>query len=155
VNAHVQFKPGASFPSTSAVDTHRDRVGVCRDYAHLMISLLRALNIPARFVTSIDYGADPALGPTDFHATVEAFLGGRWFLFDPSGISPRMGLVRIGTGRDAADVSFATMFGDVRSQAPIITVAALDDVANGYQLPHHSTEALSTSAEAPDTSIAV
>ena len=61
-----------------------------------MISICRALNIPARLATGIDYGADPALGPTDFHCYVEAYLGDRWYVFDPSGISPRMGLLRIG-----------------------------------------------------------
>jgi transglutaminase-like putative cysteine protease len=144
VNAHVQFKPGASFPSTSAVDTHRDRVGVCRDYAHLMITLLRALNIPARFVTSIDYGADPALGPTDFHATVEAYLGGRWYLFDPSGISPRMGLIRIGTGRDASDCAFATIFGTVESTMPMVRITATTDKFEGLVEPFRHDYAVST-----------
>ena len=144
VNAHVQFKPGASSPSTSAVDTHRERVGVCRDYAHLMITLLRALNIPARFVTSIDYGADPALGPTDFHATVEAYLGGRWYLFDPSGISPRMGLIRIGTGYDASDCAFATIFGTVESTMPMVRIAATTDRFEGLVEPFRHDYAVST-----------
>jgi nitroreductase len=69
------------------------RRGRCRDFAHVMIALCRALNIPARFATGLDYGADPALGPPDFHA-VEAH---RWYLFDPSGTAIPMGLVRIGT----------------------------------------------------------
>ena len=149
VRNRTAFTPGSTNSSTAAVDTLVEQVGVCRDFAHLMIALCRAVNIPARFVTGIDYGAAVELGLPDFHAYVEVFLGDRWYLFDPTGITAPMGLVRIGTGRDAADVSFATMFGDVRSQAPIITVAALDDRANGYELPHHSTEALSTSAETP------
>jgi transglutaminase-like putative cysteine protease len=144
VQGRTQFTSASSNSSTSAMDTIEQKVGVCRDFAHLMIALCRAVNIPARFVTGIDYGADPALGPTDFHAYVEAWLGDRWYLFDPSGVVPRTGLVRIGTGRDAADVSFATIFGNVTSGAPLIQVEALDDPANGYRLPQIFAEALST-----------
>lgn len=141
------FLPGSSNSTTSAADTLIDQAGVCRDFAHLMIGLCRAMNIPARFVTGIDYGADPRLGPTDFHAYVEVFLSNRWFIFDPSGISPPMGLVRLGTGRDAADASFATMFGSVKSFAPVISIKAIDDAANGFTLPRHCSEALSTHAQ--------
>jgi transglutaminase-like putative cysteine protease len=153
VRQRTAFVPGTSNSSTAAVDTLIEQVGVCRDFAHLMIALCRAVNIPARFVTGIDYGAAAELGPPDFHAYVEAFLGDRWYAFDPTGITAPMGLVRIGTGRDAADVSFATMFGNVRSQAPTIAVTALDDPANGYHLPHHSTQALSTSGETHETAL--
>lgn len=146
VSSRTVFTPGSSNSSTSAVDTITEQVGVCRDFAHLMIALCRAVNIPARFITGIDYGADPALGATDFHAYVEVFLGNGWYLFDPSNISPPMGLVRLGTGRDAADVSFATMFGAVRSLPPVISILAVDDPANGYVLPYFCTEALSTRA---------
>jgi transglutaminase-like putative cysteine protease len=148
VQRHMAFKSGSSNISTSAIDTLIDRVGVCRDFAHLMIALCRAVNIPARFVTGIDYGADPALGPTDFHAYVETFVGDRWYLFDPAGVSPPMGLLRIGTGRDAADVSFATMFGSVSSSAPVIEIEAVDDPANGFFPPWHSDAALSSMATA-------
>ena len=122
VTQHVRFKPGASDASTCAIDTFDSRIGVCRDYAHLMITMCRALNIPARYVTGVDYGADPALGPNDFHAYVEVFLGQRWYLFDASGMAPVMGLIRIGTGRDAADVSFATLFGNVRGLRPVVNI---------------------------------
>ena len=107
------FTSNTSNSNTSAIDTLLETVGVCRDFAHLMIALCRAINIPARFTTGIDYGADPALGPTDFHAYVEAYLGDRWYMFDPSGTAIPMGFVRFGTGRDAADVAFATIFGTV------------------------------------------
>ena len=125
VTQHVRFNPGASDATTCAMETFNSRVGVCRDYAHLMISMCRALNIPARYVTGADYGADPALGPSDFHAYVEVFLGHRWYLFDPSGMTPVAGLIRIGTGRDAADVSFATLFGNVRSLRPTVGIKLL------------------------------
>lgn len=122
VTQHVRFKPGASDAATCAMQTFDSRAGVCRDYAHLMITMCRALNIPARYVTGVDYGADSALGPTDFHAYVEVFLGQRWYLFDPSGLTPVMGLIRIGTGRDAADVSFATLFGNIRCMRPNVSI---------------------------------
>ena len=144
VRQRTTFTSGSSNSSTSAVDTLIEQVGVCRDFTHLMIALCRASNIPARFVTGIDYGADPAMGPTDFHAYVEVYLSDRWYLFDPTGVSPPMGLVRLGTGRDAADVSFATIFGAVRSFAPVIEIAAIADPDNGVTLPQHSLEALSS-----------
>lgn len=147
VRARTAFMSGSSNGSTSAIDTLTDQTGVCRDFAHLMIALCRALNIPARFVSGIDYGADPAMGPTDFHAYVEVMLSGRWYVFDPSGVSPPMGLLRIGTGRDAADVAFATMFGAVRSSAPVITIEAIVDTDRDMQLPRHREDVLSTQGE--------
>jgi len=146
VRQRTVFLPGSSNASTSAIDTFNSQAGVCRDFAHLMIGLCRAVNIPARFVSGIDYGADPALGPTDFHAYVEVFLGDRWYLFEPTGVSPPMGLVRLGTGRDAADVSFATMFGSIRSWSPVIVIDAVNDPENGFTLPWLCPQALSTDA---------
>jgi transglutaminase-like putative cysteine protease len=144
VQERTRFTSGSSEFTTSAIDTYQQQAGVCRDFAHLMIALCRALNIPARFCSGIDYGADPAFGPTDFHAYVEVLLGGRWYIFDPSGMAIPMGFVRIGTGRDAADISFATIFGDIKSDAPVLAIEALNDPAQGYVLPWHCPEALST-----------
>ena len=144
VKRRVTFTSNTSNSNTSAVDTLIEQVGVCRDFAHLMIALCRAVNIPARFATGTDYGADPALGPSDFHAYVEAYLGDRWYIFDPSGTAIPMGFVRFGTGRDAADVAFATIFGGVKSQAPVIRAWAVEDGSRGIVLPHHCREALST-----------
>jgi len=144
VLSHVAFTSNSSNSSTSAVDTVIERAGICRDFAHLMIALCRAINIPARFVTGTDYGADPVLGPPDFHAYVEVYLGDRWYIFDASGTAIPMGLVRLGTGRDAADVAFATIFGGVLSQAPFIRATAIDDPSRNMVLPQHCTEALST-----------
>ncbi len=138
------FSSNTSNSNTSAVDTLLETVGVCRDFAHLMIALCRAINIPARFTTGIDYGADPALGPTDFHAYVEVYLGDRWYMFDPSGTAIPMGFVRFGTGRDAADVSFATIFGTVMSSAPRISIAAVPNSAGQLLMPYHCAEAIST-----------
>ena len=146
VRQQVAFRSNTSNSNTSAIDTLTDRVGVCRDFAHLMIAICRALSIPARFTTGIDYGADPALGPTDFHAYVEVFLDQRWYLFDPSGTAIPMGFVRMGTGRDAADVSYATIFGSVTSPPPVISVKAITETGRPWELPRHRPEALSTDA---------
>lgn len=144
VRERVKFMSNTSNSHTSAIDTLIEQVGVCRDFAHLMIALCRALSIPARFVTGTDYGADPVLGPPDFHAYVEVFLNFRWYLFDPSGTALPMGLVRMGTGRDAADVAFATIFGSVNSQPPKISTQAIVDQAAGLTMPFHCSSALST-----------
>lgn len=144
VRSRVKFQSGGSDGTTSALDTLRDGVGVCRDFAHLMIALCRALNLPARFASGIDYGADPALGPSDFHAYVEVMLSGRWYVFDASGVSPPMGLIRIGTGRDASDTAFATIFGRIGSYAPLIRIEAIADDAAGLVIPAHCDEVLST-----------
>ena len=150
VHGHVEFRSNTSNSTTSALDTFVQRVGVCRDFAHLMIAICRALNIPARFVTGTDYGADPALGPPDFHAYVEVYLGGRWYLFDPSGTAIPMGMIRMATGRDAADVAFATIFGSVGTEAPKIRAWAVQDPSRGFELPHHSSLALSTDGPSPE-----
>ncbi len=143
----VTFLPNSSTGNTSAVDTLVEEVGVCRDFAHLMIALCRAVNIPARFVTGIDYGASPVLGPPDFHAYVEVYLGDRWFIFDPSGVAIPMGFVRFGTGRDAADSAFATIFGGVRGTAPVIRIEAIPNAQGVLLAPQHVPYALSTDGQ--------
>ncbi len=142
VHARTHYIAGSSNFNTSAIDTYQQQAGVCRDFAHLMIALCRALNIPARFASGLDYGTDPTLGPTDFHAYVEVFLGGCWYIFDPTGRAMPMGFVRIGTGRDAADIAFATLFGQIDSQLPVLSI----DASQGDELPRHCLEALSTDA---------
>ena len=148
VLAHTTFASNTSNANTSAIDTLLNCTGVCRDFSHLMIAICRALNIPARFATGIDFGADPALGPTDFHAYVEVYLadqnGARWYMFDPSGTAIPMGFVRFATGRDAADVAFATIFGPVVPSAPRIQVAAVAGPDGCVVVPWHCPEALSS-----------
>lgn len=144
VRERIIFQPQTSTVTTSAVDTLIERVGVCRDFAHVMIALCRALTIPARFTSGIDYGAAASLGPPDFHAYVEVFLSGRWYIFDASGLAMPMGLVRLGTGRDAADVAFATIFGAVESSIPQIKIAAAQDPAKNILTPAHTRNILST-----------
>jgi transglutaminase-like putative cysteine protease len=136
---NVDYLAGSSNASTSAYDTFTTRAGVCRDFAHLGITFCRALGVPARFVSAYGY----KLYPQDFHAVFEAYLGGRWYLFDPTRLSPPDGLIRIGVGRDAADTAFATYFGPLTGQPKAIWVEALgthDDEAPW------TTEAVSVSA---------
>ena len=143
----VTFRSNSSTGNTTAVDTLVEEVGVCRDFAHLMVALCRAINIPARFATGIDYGADPALGPTDFHAYVEVYLGDRWYIFDASGVAIPMGFVRFGTGRDAADSAFATIFGGVRGAAPVVQIEAIPNAQGQLVVPQHVPQALSTDGQ--------
>ncbi len=149
VRSNVHFQGNTSNSNTSALDTLIDRVGVCRDFAHLMITLCRAANLPARMVSGMDYGADPVLGPPDFHAYVEVYLVdaygiGRWFMFDPSGTAIPMGFVRFCTGRDAADIAFATIFGNVNTAQPVISIQAVPNSQGQLVLPQHVDYALST-----------
>ena len=94
----------------SARDVLEGKAGVCRDFVHLGITFCRALNIPARFVTGYTWYNDP---PPDFHAIFEAYLGGRWILFDPTELAPVTDLARIATGKDASETAFSTIFGPV------------------------------------------
>ncbi len=136
----ILYLPGSSDSGTSACDTVLERVGVCRDFAHLGIAYCRALNIPARFVSGYAYG----LNPPDFHAWFEAYLGDRWYLFDPTRLAPQNGLVRVGTGRDAADVSFANIFGAVQmSQMQLFMNYLPDSQTSSSRLPLPTTEAIS------------
>lgn len=112
INSEVDYISGASDTTTTAADTFSLRAGVCRDFAHLGITFCRALGIPARFVSCYAW----QLEPQDFHAVFEAYLGDRWYLFDPTRMAALDGMVRIGCGRDAADTAFATIYGQVLSQ---------------------------------------
>lgn len=108
------YTPGSSGPETDAADSFIARQGICRDYAHVMVALARASTIPARYVACYSPGVDPP----DFHAVAEVFLndpetegGGTWQLVDATGMANPADTVKIGVGRDAADVSFLTSFG--------------------------------------------
>jgi hypothetical protein len=97
----------------TAWDGHEERVGVCRDFAHLAIALCRCMNIPARYATGYlgDIGVPAVRAPMDFSAWFEAFLGGRWFTFDARHNTPRIGRILMARGRDAADCAITTTFG--------------------------------------------
>ncbi|MBC7608190.1 MAG: transglutaminase family protein [Polaromonas sp.] len=107
----IYYMPGFSNSTTTAQEVFVQRAGVCRDFAHLGITLCRALNIPARLVVGYVYFTEP---PQDFHAVFEAWLDNQWVLFDGTKMAPIDRLVRVGTGRDAKDVAFATIFGGVQ-----------------------------------------
>jgi transglutaminase-like putative cysteine protease len=110
IHEQVEYRRGTSDVHTSACDTLVDRAGVCRDFAHLGIALCRSLGIPARFASCYAWRLDPP----DFHAVFEAYLGSRWWLFDPTRQAALDGLVRIGVGRDASEVAFSTIHGAAR-----------------------------------------
>lgn len=112
--SNIAYVPGSSDTETTSADTIEQKQGICRDFAHVMISFARAVGLPARMVSAYAWNLDPP----DFHAVVEVYLQGGWYLVDPTGLAPVEGLVRIGVGRDAADISFMTIFGwgDLRSQ---------------------------------------
>jgi transglutaminase-like putative cysteine protease len=111
IHKNIVYQPGSTDSTSTAQDAFVQRAGVCRDFAHLGVTFCRALNIPARLVVGYVYFDEP---PQDFHAVFEAWLGGRWVLFDPTRMAPIDNLVRVGTGRDAKDVAFCTIFGPVR-----------------------------------------
>jgi transglutaminase-like putative cysteine protease len=115
VHDRIEFVPGSSNPWTTAVDVLRAREGVCRDYAHLAISFVRALNIPARYVFGYisEVGVAKPVEPMDFAAWFEAYLDGEWHTFDARNNTPRIGRVIVGRGRDAADVALITSLGSL------------------------------------------
>lgn len=135
----VEYLSGSTDSQTSAYDTATQRAGVCRDFAHLAIAFCRALNIPARFVAGYAYD----LTPPDFHAYFEAYLSDRWYIFDATRLAPQSGLIRIGTGRDAADVAFATFFGSVQPEE--MEVFAHQVFEPGVKAATFTTRAIATS----------
>jgi transglutaminase-like putative cysteine protease len=136
IHNNVEYLRGSTNPLTSAYDTATERAGVCRDFAHLAIAFCRAISIPARFVAGYAY----ALEPPDFHAYFEAYLDGRWYIFDPTRLAPQTGLIRVGTGHDAADTSFATIFGPATFTSMKVTMELQEGPA-----PIYTTDAISTS----------
>lgn len=114
------YSPGSSWASTTALDTFVQRRGICRDFAHVMISFARAAAVPARMVSV--YG--PEVEPMDFHAVCEVWLDGGWHMIDPSGMASPDRLAIIGVGRDAADIAFLTSYGWVEMNSQQVEVTA-------------------------------
>ncbi len=112
VNSHIKFDYQQARPTRSAFEAWQERVGVCRDYAHLAVTLCRCMNIPTRYCTGYlgDIGV-PLVPPMDFSAWMEVYLGGRWYTFDPRNNIPRIGRILIARGRDATDVAISNTFG--------------------------------------------
>jgi transglutaminase-like putative cysteine protease len=113
VHNHIAFDYQQARSTRTAWEAFNERVGVCRDYAHLAIAFCRAMNIPARYCTGFlgDMGTPPPYGVMDFAAWIEVYLGGAWHTFDARNNVPRIGRVLMARGRDAADVAIATTFG--------------------------------------------
>lgn len=136
VGARLSYVIGSSTGTDDAVDTLLAGAGVCRDYAHLVVALLRASDVPARLVSVYA----PGLQPMDFHAVVEALVGGAWHVVDATLLAPRQSLVRIATGRDAADTAFlSSVGGEVQLVSMQVTAVVegdlpADDIAHLVQL---------------------
>jgi transglutaminase-like putative cysteine protease len=113
VHGHISFDYQQARATRSAAEAFRERIGVCRDYAHLAVAFCRCMNIPARYCTGYlsDIGTPPPFPPGDFAAWFEAWIGGRWHTFDPRNNVPRIGRILMARGRDASDVAIATTFG--------------------------------------------
>jgi transglutaminase-like putative cysteine protease len=125
VGRRLAYVPGSSSGTDGAVDTLLAGAGVCRDYAHLTVALLRARDVPARLVSAYA----PGLSPMDFHAVVEALVDGAWQVVDPTLLAPRAGLVRIATGRDAADTAFlSSTGGELRLETLEVTATTDGDL---------------------------
>jgi transglutaminase-like putative cysteine protease len=142
IHDNIEYRRGSSDAETIATEVLIQRAGVCRDFAHLGIAFCRALDVPARYVTCYAHG----LVPDDFHAVFEAYLDGRWWLFDATRQAALDGLVRIGVGRDAAEVAFATHFGKMEAGPMNVWIEKADGVAPAQARP---TDAISTDAPLP------
>jgi transglutaminase-like putative cysteine protease len=113
VHNHIVFNYQNARSTRTAAQAFNERTGVCRDYAHLAIAFCRCMNIPARYCTGYlsDVGTPPPFGVGDFAAWFEAWIGGRWHMFDPRNNVPRSGRILMARGRDASDVAIGTTFG--------------------------------------------
>ncbi len=118
IGKRFSYVPGSSGSDTTALETFVKREGVCRDYAHVMVTLARAAAIPARIVSVYALGVEPQ----DFHAVAEVFLGGEWHMVDATGMAEEGGMAKIGVGRDAADVAFLTAYGLARMDSQSVQV---------------------------------
>ncbi|GAA1395173.1 transglutaminase family protein [Luteococcus peritonei] len=128
VHTHLIYTTGSTTSVTSALDVYTTGRGVCRDFAHLMIAMCRAMNIPARYafgyMPHMDF--DPPAVPMDFHAWVQVWVGGRWYDFDPRHNFRRKGRILVGTGRDAADAALVTTYGGPWMQQMTVTADEVD-----------------------------
>ncbi|OJZ71964.1 transglutaminase [Mycobacterium paraffinicum] len=134
VGTRLSYVPGSSDPIDGATDTLLAGAGVCRDYAHLVIALLRAVNVPARLVAVYA----PGCQPMDFHAVAEALIDGVWRVVDATCLAPRQSMVRIATGRDAADTAFLDNHGGAITMQNMTVTAVVDG-----ELPRDSVELVS------------
>jgi len=122
IGTRLTYRAGSSQGVTTALDTFASRTGVCRDYAHLLVALARAAEIPARCVSAYAPGVDPP----DFHAVAELWLDGAWHLVDATGMARPEEIARVGVGRDATDIAFMTIFGEAQLCDQQVRVERLD-----------------------------
>lgn len=118
IERSFQYVPGASNAQTTALDSFVQRQGICRDYAHVLVTLARAATIPARFASVYA----PGVTPPDFHAVAEVYLDGAWHLVDPTGMATSQDIAIIGVGADAANVAFLNIFGQAEFVAQSVSV---------------------------------
>jgi transglutaminase-like putative cysteine protease len=133
VNREVMFGYQFARPTKTALDTFKERQGVCRDMAHLAIAFCRCLNIPARYCTTYlgDVGVPLVDAPMDFAGCIEVYLGGAWHVFDPRNNARRIGRIIIARGRDAGDVAISTAFGAAWLQTFRVWTDEISEVAAG------------------------
>ncbi len=123
IRERVGYVAGSSSVHDSAEHTLLTGMGTCRDFAHLGVALCRAVGIPARFASVYA----PGLFPMDFHAVFEVMEDGRWYAYDATDLAPRQAMVRIATGRDAADAAFASVVGGIATLEYLEVTATVDD----------------------------
>jgi transglutaminase-like putative cysteine protease len=133
VNRTVEFGYQYARPTKTALETFKERKGVCRDLAHLAIAFCRGLNIPARYCTTYlgDIGVPPVDAPMDFAGCMEVYLGGAWHIFDPRNNARRIGRIIVARGRDAGDVAISTAFGNAWLQLFRVWTDEVADSATG------------------------
>ncbi len=137
VRRNIAYVPGSSRVVDGALETYLSRQGVCRDFAHLVITFLRGLDVPTRMASVYA----PGLSPMDFHAVAEAWWDGQWYALDATGLAPRESMMRIATGRDASDTAFLTTLAGRTSLQKMVVTATTDG-----DLPHEDTSKLVTLA---------
>ncbi len=139
VHEKITFNYNAARPTKTSTDVFIERVGVCRDFQHLAITLTRCMNIPARYVTGyIGDIRQPFSGPGDFSAWYQVFLGGQWIDLDARHNYPRLGRILMATGRDAADVAITTSFGAANLVRFYVESNEIDGYGNKVPLPDHA-----------------
>jgi transglutaminase-like putative cysteine protease len=137
VNQHITFGYEHARATRSAFEAYQERVGVCRDFAHLAVAFCRCMNIPARYANGYlgDIGVPPDPAPMDFNAWLEVYLDGRWYTFDARHNTPRIGRIKVACGRDATDIPLVSSFGQhVLQSFKVWTYEVANDVLQGSEL---------------------
>ena len=144
-HSRVTFGYEHARATRTGFEAHQEQVGVCRDYAHLAVTLCRCMNIPARYCTGWlgDIGVPPSVNPMDFSAWFQVFLDGEWHTFDARHNKRRIGRILMAVGRDATDVAMVTTFGVAELTNFVVITEELPEPATAQPAPAHSQEARS------------